>query len=218
LFDLHCHSVFSDGELIPAELWRRVQALNYEAIAITDHVDHSNFEQTIKSLLKFKNAVQEKLPLFIVGVELTHVPPDLISKLIKECRKAGAELVVVHGETIAEPVAEGTNLAAIEGGADILAHPGLITEEEVKLAVKKGVFLEVSARKGHSLTNGHVVSLAKKHGASLVINSDAHSPSDLMSKDWAMRVGLGAGLTPEEVEKIWNIARERLIKPLLTKR
>jgi histidinol phosphatase-like PHP family hydrolase len=145
-------------------------------------------------------------------------PSDLIPKLIKECRKAGAELVVVHGETIAEPVAEGTNLAAIEGGADILAHPGLITEEEVKLAVKKGVFLEVSARKGHSLTNGHVVSLAKKHGASLVINSDAHSPSDLMSKDWAMRVGLGAGLTPEEVEKIWNIARERLIKPLLTKR
>jgi putative hydrolase len=218
LFDLHCHSVFSDGELIPAELWRRVQALNYEAVAITDHVDHSNFEQAIKSLLKFKKAVQEKLPLFIVGVELTHVPPDLIPKLIKECRKAGAELVVVHGETIAEPVAEGTNLAAIEGGADILAHPGLITEEEVKLAAKKGVFLEVSARKGHSLTNGHVVSLAKKHGASLVINSDAHSPSDLMSKDWAMRVGLGAGLTPEEVEKIWNIARERLIKPLLTKR
>jgi histidinol phosphatase-like PHP family hydrolase len=218
LFDLHCHSVFSDGELIPAELWRRVQALNYEAVAITDHVDHSNFEQAIKLLLKFKKAIQQKLPLFIVGVELTHVPPDLIPELIKECRKAGAELVVVHGETIAEPVAEGTNLAAIEGGADILAHPGLITEEEVKLAVKKGVFLEVSARKGHSLTNGHVVSLAKKHGASLVINSDAHSPSDLMSRDWAMKVGLGAGLTPDEVERIWNIARERLIKPLLTKR
>ncbi len=218
MFDLHCHSIFSDGKLIPAELWRRVQALNYEAIAITDHVDQSNFEQVIKSLLKFKQSVQGKAPIFIVGVELTHVPPDLIPELIRECRKAGAELIVVHGETIAEPVAQGTNLAGIEGGADILAHPGLITEEEVKLAVKKGVFLEISARKGHCLTNGHVVSLAKMYGANLVINSDAHSPTDLMNKDLAIKVGLGAGLTLEEVERIWNIARDRLIKPILTKK
>ncbi|HBT04536.1 MAG TPA: PHP domain-containing protein, partial [Thermodesulfobacterium commune] len=104
MFDLHCHSVFSDGELIPAELWRRVQALGYQAIAITDHVDHSNFEHILQSLLKFKKSVQGLIPEFIVGVEITHVPPDLIPPLIKECRKAGAEIVVVHGETIVEPV------------------------------------------------------------------------------------------------------------------
>ncbi len=217
MFDLHCHSVFSDGELIPAELWRRVKVLGYQAITITDHADHSNFEIIIHHLLKFKKALGNREPFFIVGVELTHVPPDLIPELIKESRKAGAELVVVHGETIAEPVAEGTNLAAIEGNADILAHPGLITAEEVKLAAKKGVFLEISARKGHCLTNGHVVTLAKKHGASLVINSDAHSPSDLMSKDWALKVGLGAGLTLREVEKTWNLAWEHLIRPILSK-
>ncbi len=211
MFDFHCHSVFSDGELIPAEIWRRVKVLGYIAIAITDHADHSNFEFIISNLLKIKKAFEGLTPRLIAGVELTHVPPELIPELVKESKKAGAEIVVVHGETIVEPVAEGTNLSAILGGADILAHPGLIKKEEVKLAAEKGIFLEISGRKGHSFTNGHVVNLAKKYGANLVINSDAHSPSDLLTKDLAFKIALGAGLTPEEVEKIWEIAKKRFL-------
>jgi len=211
MIDFHCHSVFSDGELIPAEIWRRVKVLGYSAIAITDHADHSNFEFIIKNLLKIKEAFKGLEPRLIAGIELTHVPPEFIPELIKEARKCGAEIVVVHGETIVEPVVEGTNLSAILGGADILAHPGLIKEEEVKLASEKGVFLEISGRKGHSFTNGHVVSLAKKYGANLVINSDAHSPSDLLTKDLAFKIGLGAGLSPQEVKKIWEIAKKRFL-------
>ena len=37
--DLHTHTVFSDGELIPAELVRRAMVLGHDVIAITDHVD-----------------------------------------------------------------------------------------------------------------------------------------------------------------------------------
>ncbi len=211
MFDLHCHSVFSDGELIPAEIWRRVKVLGYKAIAVTDHTDHSNFEFILKNLLKIKKSFEGMIPKFIVGVEITHVPPELIPELIKECRKAGAEIVVVHGETIVEPVAEGTNLSAILGGADILAHPGLIKKEEVKLAAEMGVFLEISGRKGHSFTNGHVVKLAKKYNANLVINSDAHSPSDFLTKELAFKIATGAGLTPEEVEKLWKVAEKRFL-------
>ncbi|MGC8872508.1 MAG: histidinol phosphate phosphatase domain-containing protein [Caldimicrobium sp.] len=212
MFDFHCHSVFSDGELIPAEIWRRVKVLNYTAIAITDHADPSNFEFILENLLKIKASFQGLTPRMLVGIEITHVPPELIPELIKRAREKGADLVVVHGETIVEPVAEGTNRAAILGGADILAHPGLISEEEVKLAAEKGVFLEISARKGHSLTNGHVVKLAKKFGAPLVINSDAHSPSDLLSKNLAQKIALGAGLTLEETENLWKLAQKRFLK------
>ena len=56
-------------------------------------------------------------------------------------------LIVVHGETLVEPVAPGTNRAAIEADIDILAHPGLITVEEAARARERGVFLELSARK-----------------------------------------------------------------------
>ena len=44
MIDLHTHSLYSDGELIPAELWRRAQVKGYRYLAITDHVDASNFE------------------------------------------------------------------------------------------------------------------------------------------------------------------------------
>lgn len=211
MFDFHCHSVLSDGELIPAEIWQRVRILNYKAIAITDHADPSNLELILKNLLKFKNWYKNLIPTFIVGVELTHVPPDFIPELIKESKKLGADIVVVHGETVVEPVPEGTNLAAILGGADILAHPGLIKEEEVKLAAEKGVFLEISSRKGHSLTNGHVVNLAKKYQAPLIINSDAHSPSDLLTQDLALKVGMGAGLSYKEVLSLWEKVQKRFL-------
>lgn len=211
MIDLHCHSVFSDGELIPAEIWRRVKVLNYSAIAITDHADHSNFEFIIKNLLKIKEKFKGLVPKLIIGIELTHVPPEFIPELIKESRKAGAEIVVVHGETIVEPVEEGTNLSAIIGKADILAHPGLIREEEVKLASKNEVFLEISGRKGHCFTNGHIVKLAKKYEAPLVINSDAHAPSDLLTKEMALKIGIGAGLTQTEVEAIWKKTKERFV-------
>ncbi len=212
MFDLHCHSVFSDGELIPAELLRRVQVMDYEAIAITDHVDHSNIDFVIPHICRAASALNQiSKTRLIAGVEITHVPPIMIPELISRARILGAEIVVVHGETLVEPVEPGTNLAAIKGGADILAHPGLITAEEVKLAAERGVFLELSARKGHCLANGHVASLARHYGAPLIINSDAHALTDLMTSEFAFRVGLGAGLSKEEVKDIYTIARERFL-------
>jgi histidinol phosphatase-like PHP family hydrolase len=111
-------------------------------------------------------------------------------------------VIIVHGETIAEPVAPGTNLAALKADIDVLAHPGLITEEETLLARDKGIFLEISARKGHSLTNGHVAGMAKKYGAQLVVNTDAHSPDDLIEASFAKKVVRGAGLNEDDYKQM----------------
>ena len=212
MFDLHCHSIFSDGELIPAELLRRVRVMGYEAVAITDHADHSNIDLILPRIITAARALnQVSETRLIPGIELTHVPPVMIPELVQRARMLGAEIVVVHGETLAEPVAEGTNLSAIKAGADILAHPGLISEEEVRLAAEKGVFLELSGRKGHCLANGHVARLARKYRAPLVINSDAHAPGDFMSAELAQRVGLGAGLSVDEVSALYELARRRFV-------
>ena len=201
MIDLHAHSIFSDGVLIPSELARRAAHAGLKGIGITDHGDLSNIDFIIPRIVDIAQELNRVLSITVIpGIEITHVPPDLIAKTTQKARALGAKIIIAHGETIAEPVAPGTNRAFLEADIDVLAHPGLITEEEVFKAKEKGVFLEISARKGHSLTNGHVARLAQKIGARLVINTDAHAPQDLIDQDLARQIVCGAGLTAQDFE------------------
>ncbi|MBP1734117.1 MAG: hypothetical protein H6Q53_404 [Deltaproteobacteria bacterium] len=199
MIDLHTHSFLSDGELLPSELVRRAKVKGYRIIGISDHVDITNIEHVVSSMLKLSNKMEFYEGITILpGVEITHVPKGLMKEMITMARRLGIFYVVVHGETIVEPVQEGTNREAIEGGADVLAHPGIITEADVALAKEKGVLLEISGRRGHSLGNGRVGMMAKQIGAPLVFNTDAHSLSDLVTEEEARRVIVGAGLTADD--------------------
>jgi len=203
VIDLHTHSIFSDGVLVPSELARRAEVLGIKAIGITDHADASNLDFIIPRIVTAAERLNSLNRIKIVpGIELTHIPPSQIAALVEQARSLGARVIVVHGETIAEPVIPGTNRAAIAAGANILAHPGLISEEEVVMAAQKGILLEISARKGHCLTNGHVAKLAKKYGAELVLNSDAHEPEDLLTEQLARQIALGAGLSEKDFEQM----------------
>jgi histidinol phosphatase-like PHP family hydrolase len=215
MIDLHTHSFFSDGELIPSELIRRAEAIGYKAIAITDHVDSSNIDMVIpkivSALKKLKGFISiEAIP----GAEITHVPPQLIPELVKEARYLGAKIVIVHGETIVEPVAPGTNRAAIEANANILAHPGIISEEDLLLAKEYGVTLEITSRKGHSLSNGYVAKEAMRFGVPLCINTDAHSPSDLITKETAIRILLASGIEKNRIDSVFENSKTLIEKAL----
>ncbi len=203
MIDLHTHSIFSDGELLPSELVRRAEVIGCRAVAITDHADASNLDWMIPRLLRVCQELNAHWKIrAVAGVELTHVPPALISPLVAQARKLGAQLVLVHGETVVEPVPPGTNRRAIEAGVDILAHPGLISEEEAVRAREQGVFLEITARKGHSLTNGHVARMAEKAGALMVLNTDAHQVDDFISRETAGVVARGAGLEAGDFDRM----------------
>ncbi len=203
MIDLHTHTFLSDGEIGPAELVRRAEHAGYRAIGITDHADASNLDDLISAVVQFARETQHFVKIRIIpGVELTHVPPGQISGLVRRARQLGARLVLLHGESVCEPVALGTNRAGIEAGIDVLAHPGIISEEEVRLAAANGVHLEISARFSHGLGNGRVVSLAREAGAALVLNSDAHSPTDILTPNWREKVAFGSGLTADEMERI----------------
>jgi putative hydrolase len=204
MIDLHTHTLYSDGELLPTELWRRAQVKGYRYLGITDHVDASNFEVVFARLQTAALSLNRgDYPVIIPGLEFTHLPPALIAPLTAQARAIGVPLIVVHGETLAEPVAPGTNRAAIEADIDILSHPGLITLEEAALARERGIFLELSARKGHSLANGHVARVALEVGASLLVNTDSHGPSDLITRHQAERVARGAGLRDTAVQTLF---------------
>lgn len=204
MIDLHTHTTFSDGALIPIELIRRAEEVGYRAIGITDHCDYSNYKWILENVFRACDSANKYWDLLAIpGVELTHNPPEVTAELAAECRQLGAKIIVVHGETIVEPVKSGTNRAAVLSDIDILAHPGLIDDESVKIAAQRGVCLEITAKNGHSLSNGHVARMAMKYGAKMVINTDTHLPSQLIKKDMAVKVLLSAGIPSSEIDKIF---------------
>ena len=212
--DLHTHSIFSDGELIPAELVRRAMVLGHDVIAITDHVDMTNVEFVVKSVVKAVDLCEDYIKV-IPGVEITHVPPRKIAEVAKQARRFGAKWVVVHGETVTEPVMPGTNKASVENpDIDILAHPGFITLEEAQTAKDNDVILEITGRMGHNITNGHVYKMAHEVGAKMVIDSDTHAPENLMDEAAALTVALGAAPTTEEADQALHVTPYEATKNL----
>ncbi|HVP95596.1 MAG TPA: histidinol phosphate phosphatase domain-containing protein [Methanoregula sp.] len=213
MYDLHTHTILSDGEMLPSELVRRMAVIGYTTVAITDHVDTSNVVPVVETLL----GVRESARLFgvrlLCGVEITHVPPAQIAVVARQARDAGADIVVVHGETTVEPVAPGTNHAACAcAEVNVLAHPGLVTREDAKLAQENGIALEITSRGGHNRTNGHVVRMAREVSCQLVVDSDAHAPHDLLDRTAKENVAVGAGLTGDEVASIISLNIERFLR------
>ena len=196
------HSLFSDGELLPSELARRAEELNHEVIAITDHVDYSN----VDTIIQIQDAIDDINSNWdikvILGAEVTHAPVESINGIAAKAKDLGAKIIVVHGETLNEPVKKGTNLAAVKSEhVDILAHPGLITRKEAEIAAENDVYLEISARKGHCLGNGHVASIAREVGNKLIVDTDTHAPEDLITFEKSYEIARGAGLSDSEAMK-----------------
>ena len=207
MYDLHTHTTMSDGELLPTELIRRAAVLGYTIIGITDHADASNIDTLVHTTEKVRASARAYGVRLLTGVEITHVPPVEIAVLAARAKAAGADIVIVHGETTVEPVAPGTNAAACAcPDVDVLAHPGLITDEDARMAAANNIALEITARGGHNRTNGHIVQVARATGCRLVVNSDGHAPGDLMTADDRTAVARGAGMNEEECRTALDIA------------
>ena len=214
LSDFHTHTLLSDGALIPAEHIRRLIVQGLDCIAITDHVDSATIDHVLNSLDKIRYDF-DKFITFLPGVEITHVLPSQIPILAKKAKQRNF-LVLVHGETIVEPVIEGTNRAAVMCPyVDILAHPGILTEEEVQLAKDNNIYLEITTRGGHSLGNGLVAELAMKTGAKIILNTDSHRPSDFLTKELRDKTAIGSGIPESMFEEIFVRNPEELVQRII---
>jgi len=213
MYNLHAHTFLSDGQLLPSEVAVRYQDKGYRAIAITDHADYSNIKQISKAIVEFcKRWPKDSAIKVLPGVELTHLPPQQFKPLAALARKEGIKIIIAHGETLVEPVAKGTNHLALMADIDILAHPGLISDQDTELAKNRGIFLEITSRKGHNQTNAHVIKQARKFGAKLILNNDSHTPDDIITPEQLIQVGKDCGLTQAEIDKIYQDVKEFLTK------
>jgi putative hydrolase len=217
VYDFHSHTFHSDGALSPVELIRRAVTRGYRTIALTDHVGLGNYEEVLRQVARDCDHCNRYWDIVAVpGVEITHVPARAIAEVARAAKTAGARVVGVHGETLVEPVEPGTNLAAVScRDVDFLAHPGLLSDEEARIALANDVFIEVSARKGHCLGNGRTVVMARQYGLRLLVNSDAHEPGDLLTAEFQRQVALGAGLREDELPAVLQENPRRLMERML---
>jgi len=200
--DFHTHSFLSDGALLPIEQLRRAHVYGHEAYAITDHVSMANLDIIEKVTRDSELAIKQWGIVAIPGVEITHVPVNAIEEVTEMAIEKGALIIVLHGETIAEPVEPGTNLIGVKNkDIDILAHPGLITKQVATLCKKNRILLEITSNKTHGVTNGHVVKVGRTAGAEFIQNTDAHKPKDMLTYEQAEIILKGAGMTLEEIEQ-----------------
>lgn len=214
--DFHSHSFLTDGTTSPTDMWAEAEALDHRALALTDHISMEDPRSLLARLHQEAKAWEGEAFMPIVGVELTQIPAARIRSAARTARKAGAEIVIVHGESIVEHVPAGTNHAALESGEiDVLAHPGLLAADDALLARDNSVALEISARRGHSLTNGHVVRLALEAGADLVVDSDAHGTDQLVPALLARKIALGAGVPEKRLEQVLATTPSRIVRRIL---
>jgi len=216
LYDFHTHTSLSDGALSPMELIWRALVNGYHAVALTDHAGIGELSRIIQETAEACALARSHWDILAIpGIELTHVPAQAIAETAKKAKQLGACIVVVHGETIVEPVEKGTNLAAVQSPhVDILAHPGFLSLEEAKLAAANGVFLEISARQGHCLTNGYIAHLAQQAETKLLLSSDAHSEQDLLTASLADSIMRGTGLDATACHQVLTVNPQELLKRL----
>lgn len=212
-YDFHAHTFLTDGETSATDMWCQAVELGHGALAITDHLYTEDPRPMLDRLLQEQRAFEVEGFTTLVGVELSMIPPKRIEAAALAARRAGAEIVIVHGETPVEPVPVGTNRAALTSNAiDVLAHPGFLLEDEAELARAHDVLLELTPRRGHSIGNGIVAQLALKVGADMVVDSDAHAPDQLVRLEFARKIALGAGVPLSQVQRVLGEAPRRLLK------
>ena len=98
---------------------------------------------------------------------------------------------------------------------DLLSHPGLITSEDAARAAELDVHLEITTHKGHGMANGWVAQRARDSGAKLLLNTDCHVSAKILDAKQRRAIAFGAGLTVEEVDRIWENGR-RIIDRLFS--
>jgi len=212
-FDFHAHTYLTDGTSSATDMWGTAHRLRHRAQALTDHVGLEDPAPLLRRLREEGRAFEGTPMTILVGVEITQVPPRHLPSAVRAARRAGAEIVVVHGETPWEAVPPGTNQAALgSNDVDVLAHPGILREEEAELAREHEVALELTPRRGHSLGNGRVALEALKARAPLVVDSDAHRPEDLFTFETAQLIARGAGLPEAELRRVLRETPERILR------
>lgn len=225
--DLQSHTTDSDGRDTLADMAEAAEALGYEYLAVTDHspavrvtggLDAAGFRKQWRRIDAL-NARLKRLTI-LRGVEVDiHADGSLD---LDDNTLAGFDLVLasVHSSFALSRAAQTKRfLRAIEHRrVDILAHPTarqigrrapieFDLEAVLGAAVQAGVWLEVNAQPERLDLDDAACRRAGSLGAVFVVNTDAHSTSELRFMRWGVDQARRGWVEGASVANTWPLPR-----------
>ncbi|WP_324661576.1 DNA polymerase/3'-5' exonuclease PolX [Haloarcula sediminis] len=192
--DLHTHSEWSDGGNTIAEMAAGAADFGHDYVAITDHATGPGMvggvgvdDETLREQISAVDAVAEGAAIDVFSGVEANIGAD---GEISVADDVLAELDVVVASPHAALDGDGTDRlvsAAEHPHVDIVGHPtgrylnrrpGLDVDIErlATAAAEAGTALEVNASPARLDLDGYAVKAAIEAGATIAINTDAHSP------------------------------------------
>ncbi len=167
-FDLHIHTIYSDGMIKPADVIKYAKVMGMDGVAITDH-------DTFDGSKKAAKAAKKEGVILVPGVEITTRFGDILALGIKEAIY-GLDADLSGIKKIIHKIHE-------KGGAAIIAHPFVGSWPNGSLAdhIKKldfdaiEIFNSMTSDIFGIETNVKAMELAKKMKMPGTGGSDAHS-------------------------------------------
>ena len=220
-FDLHTHTRYSDGTSEVREMVEAAEAMDLEAVAITDHGPDTHvgvppwaMEQLLKDVEDAKK--EAEIPV-LAGIEANVVDGSGNVDVDKELmKKLDVVIFSIHkmGPLIEPYEAAVEYMSRMEkavkkGGARIIGHPFFYhqalleylkreeQEEFARTLADCGVAVELNMR--YRVPGEEFLRLCMREGVKLSIGSDAHRPSDVGRIDWALSMLNRVGAKSEDM-------------------
>jgi predicted metal-dependent phosphoesterase TrpH len=165
IFELHCHTHYSKGTKIPAEVFlsprqavRLARRAGIDGLAITDH-------RVVSGWSEARDEARRQGVIFIPGMEVQTSQGHMIGLGLNE----GVENFLTVDETL-ERIGE-------QGGFSVAPHPYDIKNDGVKdLCVRADAVEVFNAFGVDRLANWYTQRKARKSGSPMVVGSDVHMP------------------------------------------
>ena len=217
--DLHCHTTWSDGRASVLEMGRAACALGYEYLAICDHTPNVRVVPGVtpddlrRQGEEIAAANAELAPFRLLrGAECDILPDgslDLPDDVLGELDWVTASVHAGQRASRAELTRRVTS-ALRHPAVRALSHPtgrlighrppnALDLEETISVALAEGVALEVNGLPDRLDLRDEHVRLALQAGASIVVNTDAHSIAGLSNMELAVATARRGWATAADV-------------------
>jgi len=218
--DLHSHSNYSDGKNSIEEMAEAMIAKGYEYFAMTDHssvvgvtggMGKKDIRRQWKEIDKLNKKYGRKIRI-LKGSEVDILKDgrlDFDDEILKEL---DVVIIAVHMYQRLNADAQTKRLiAAIENPySDILGHPSgrllnkrppmeYDVEKVIDACSANGVALEINSNPLRLDLIDKYVRIAKDKGAKIVINTDAHSPSQLDFMEYGVGIARRGWLSEKDV-------------------